>query len=480
MSIIVKEKLVSFKELEQKIYQYFCELAREATSIILEEYDRELAEGRDKKNYRDKGPRTTSIKTVYGEVTYNRHVYRTTLEDGHTAHVYLLDEAMHMDKIGLISTNLAEKIAMEVAESPYRVTAEAISNTCGQSISHGGVWHLVQQLGERINREEEQQVAQMNADQTEGTRAVPVLFEEMDGVWIAMQGRGHKKTPSKEMKSFTMYEGWDAEMERSGRSTLVGKKVLVGMGSSREFHEKREAMIRKIYDADEISQRILNGDGGNWIKEAYDPDVIFQLDRYHIFQEILRRIKDKSAQKEIRRLFELEQLDEMFEYIEAYANSVASDDPEDNASNNAKKLYQYLASNRSGLLSYQHQGIKIPDAPEGVLYKGMGVQENQNCTVITQRMKGGRKRWSENGADNMANVLYRKENKELVETIERYTDGLVFSMQMSEVLPILSAAKAPKRDGKGDSAADVITHHMPLFDVMQTAARKAFRRSLCC
>ena len=442
MSIIVKEKLVSFKELEQKIYQYFCELAREATSIILEEYDRELAEGRDKKNYRDKGPRTTSIKTVYGEVTYNRHVYRTTLEDGHTAHVYLLDEAMHMDKIGLISTNLAEKIAMEVAESPYRVTAEAISNTCGQSISHGGVWHLVQQLGERINREEEQQVAQM--------------------------------------KSFTMYEGWDAEMERSGRSTLVGKKVLVGMGSSREFHEKREAMIRKIYDADEISQRILNGDGGNWIKEAYDPDVIFQLDRYHIFQEILRRIKDKSAQKEIRRLFELEQLDEMFEYIEAYANSVASDDPEDNASNNAKKLYQYLASNRSGLLSYQHQGIKIPDAPEGVLYKGMGVQENQNCTVITQRMKGGRKRWSENGADNMANVLYRKENKELVETIERYTDGLVFSMQMSEVLPILSAAKAPKRDGKGDSAADVITHHMPLFDVMQTAARKAFRRSLCC
>ena len=34
------------------------------------------------------------------------------------------------------------------------------------------------------------------------------------------------------------------------------------------------------YNVDEIQQRILNGDGGSWIKEPYDPDVIFQLDRY--------------------------------------------------------------------------------------------------------------------------------------------------------------------------------------------------------
>ncbi len=27
---------------------------------------------------------------------------------------------------------------------------------------------------------------------------------------------------------------------------------------------------------DEIQQRILNGDGGSWIKETYDPDAIFQ------------------------------------------------------------------------------------------------------------------------------------------------------------------------------------------------------------
>lgn len=33
---------------------------------------------------------------------------------------------------------------------------------------------------------------QMNADQSEGKREIPVLFEEMDGVWLNMQDKKHK------------------------------------------------------------------------------------------------------------------------------------------------------------------------------------------------------------------------------------------------------------------------------------------------
>mgnify|MGYP002275040557 FL=1 len=193
MKTIVEEKPISFKELEQKIFSYVCELGREITTAMLEAYDKELAEGRDKKNYRDKGIRTTTIKTVYGEVSYGRHVYQTKLEDGKKACVYLLDEAMQMEKTGLISTNLAEKLAMTVTEAPYRVTAETISSTCGQSISAGGVWNVMQRLGERISEEEEHAVKQMHADQSEGKKEIPVLFEEMDGVWLSMQDEQHKK-----------------------------------------------------------------------------------------------------------------------------------------------------------------------------------------------------------------------------------------------------------------------------------------------
>lgn len=418
MNTIVNEKLVSFKELEKKIYSYVCELAREITQQMLESYDEELAKSRDKKVYRGKGKRKTSIKTIYGEVEYSRNVYRTETEDGQVAHIFLLDQAMHMDKIGLISTNLAEKIALTVTESPYRVTAEQISSTCGQSISAGGVWNMMQRLGERI----------------------------------------------------------DEEKEKQNRSTLVNKTMLAGMEKSNDFHAKREACIRKKYAADEIGQRILNGDGGSWIKEPYDPDTIFQLDRYHIYQEILRKISNKDAQKEIRRLFDEEKMDEMLEYIQIYATSVASQDENDKSSKKAMELYQYL-NNKGGLLPYDKRGINIPAPEKGILYKGMGIQETQNCTVITLRMKHRRMRWSVNGANNLAKALYRKENRELVETIDRYTDGLVFTMQMQEIIETLSAAKAPKKDGKGNPYADRFNHHMPLFEAMQTVSRKAFKRA---
>lgn len=479
MDTIVDEKLISFKELEKKVFEYVCELGCEITKTILESYDKELSAQRDTKKYRDKGTRRTSIKTVYGPVEYRRRVYRTTLEDGTRAHVYLLDEAMQMDKIGLISTNLAEKIAMTVTETPYRVTAEHISSVCGQDISAGGVWNVMQRLGERISCEEDYAVNQMNANQTEGKREVPVLFEEMDGVWLSMQDEHHKKMKKQEMKVFTMYEGWDAAKEKQNRSTLVEKTMFAGMEKSKEFHEKREACIRKKYNADEIAQRILNGDGGVWINEPYDPDAIVQLDRYHIYQEILRKISDKTAQTEIRRLLDEDKPDEMLEYIKTYATSVESPDNTDKRAEKAMELYKYLSNNKKGLLPYNKQGIELPKPREGLIFKGMGVQENQNCTVITLRMKHRRMRWSVNGANNLAKALYRKENKELIETIDRYTDGLIFTAQMQEIVEMLSAAKAPKKDGKGNPYVDVVSIHMPILDAVQTASRKAFKKAFC-
>ncbi len=178
-------------------------------------------------------------------------------------------------------------------------------------------------------------------------------------------------------------------------------------------------------------------------------------------------------------LFETRQIEKMLEYIQMYADSIACEDESDKRSRNARKLYEYLSKNKEGLLPYQERGIKIPEAQPGIVYKNMGVQENQNCTVITLRMKHRRMRWSVKGANNMAKALYRKENGELIDTIEHYTDGLVFPMQMQEAVQILSAAKVPKKDGKGDGYADKIQVHMPLLDAIRTASRKAFVSAFC-
>lgn len=84
-----------------------------------------------------------------------------------------------------------------------------------------------------------------------------------------------------------------------------------------------------------MSYRILNGDGGSWIKDPYEPETIVQLDRFHIYQEIKRKInKDKEAQKDVEALFEAEMIDELFEYLEMYINSVDTDDENDKRAKN--------------------------------------------------------------------------------------------------------------------------------------------------
>ncbi len=51
---------------EKNIFSWVCEIGRQFTTEFPERYDRMLMEERDKKKYRHKGHRQTTIKTVYG------------------------------------------------------------------------------------------------------------------------------------------------------------------------------------------------------------------------------------------------------------------------------------------------------------------------------------------------------------------------------------------------------------------------------
>ena len=85
-------------------------------------------------------------------------------------------------------------------------------------------------------------------------------------------------------------------------------------------------------------------------------------------------------------------------------------------------------------------GNPISGIKKGLKYGTLGAQENPNCTVITMRMKGNRRRWSEAGANYMAKLLYRKENGELIETVNRYNETLIFRENIQGIIEILSAA----------------------------------------
>lgn len=60
------------------------------------------------------------MKTVYGEVTYQKIGYEVTGEDGIRRFLYLLVETLDLDHIGLILTNLLELLIKEIMQLFYR------------------------------------------------------------------------------------------------------------------------------------------------------------------------------------------------------------------------------------------------------------------------------------------------------------------------------------------------------------------------
>ena len=444
MDLILNDNEITFKELEQYIFKMMCMQAVLYTKSILEEYDQFLKESRDKKKYRHKGLKKTTIKTVYGEVEYSRAIYECKGEDGLKRYAYLLDESLGLESIGLVSRNLAEHIVSNVTELSYRASAKNISEMTGQTISAMGAWNVIQALGEKVC-EDEKRLAQAHKEGLiQGENIAPVLFEEMDGVVLSMQRMGPKgQKVKKEMKISVAYEGW--EKVGKDRYGLVGKVITAGFSEAKEFQACREAMIASEYNLDETLYRILNGDSAPWIRNTEDKDTVFQLDPYHKNEKIKARIPNKKAVGDIHFYLRSNDIDGLFNYLEIYRDSL-SDDKE---IENAEKLIAYFNRTRDGLLPYQARGLEIPESPKGLLYRNMGIVENHVWSVIAKRMKNNHTSWSDRGGNNLAKILAKKCSGKLNEVFER--------IYIPEAVPVIEEdleIKIPlrelrKRVGKG-------------------------------
>lgn len=446
MNTIIKENGITFKELEKNIFQWICEMGRNYTKELLERYDDYLKNSRDKSVYRHKGLKRTVIKTVYGEVVYSRVIYEVKNEDGTKRFVYLLDETLELDHIGLISTNLAGQLVSGITEMSYRECAKKVSEMTGQRISAMGVWNVIQALGEKVCEEEQELVQAHKKGELSGEKEVPVLFEEADGVYVSLQGNDRKKSQQKkaEIKVAIAYDGW--KKTGKDRYELRDKVVVAGFSKAKRFHEYREAAIAEKYNLDETQIRLLNADGAGWIKKVKDRSTYFQLDPFHKYKAIKENIAHKSVGETIRKLLDEGEIEEMFDYLGMYCDSLT----EENDIKKAKTLLQYFQNNRKGLLPYQEQGIELPPSPEGLDYRNMGTMENHIWSVIARRMKHNHTSWSIRGGNHLSKILAKKCSGRLYEVTERIQRPLFEEDKLEAIQnEILMSAKIPKKVGKG-------------------------------
>ncbi len=273
-----------------------------------------------------------------------------------------------------------------------------------------------------------------------------VLFEEADGVYVKLQGKDRKemKQDKAEIKVGIAYDGW--KQIGKGRYELPGKVVTAGFAGAKEFHEYREAAIAQRYNLDEISQRILNADGASWIKKVKDKSTCFQLDSFHRNKAVREKIHDPKAVREIMGLLEEEKVNELFEYLEIYRDSLW----EEGETEDAEELIKYYRNNREGLIPYQSQVKELPEHPEGLEYRNMGTMENHVWSVIARRMKHNHTSWSRRGGNHLSKILAKKCSGKLYEVTEKLKRPVFEEEKVEELYgEILMSAKAPKRDGKG-------------------------------
>ena len=70
--------------------------------------------------------------------------------------------------------------------------------------------NVVQKFGEKLEEEESVLIRDYEKDSIESRKEVPVLFEEVDGIFLHLQENDRPKHMSgKEIKVSTFYEGWN-------------------------------------------------------------------------------------------------------------------------------------------------------------------------------------------------------------------------------------------------------------------------------
>lgn len=454
---ISNTEIRNFGDLEREIFDIALGVGRQIMQQALEKLDDELLADRDVTRYRNKGFQQTRIKTKLGAVEYKRRVYVDNAAPESTRCVHLLDEALAIDKVGLVSAEVCQIAATAVCETTYRGAAELISDTTGLNITGQGVWDIIQRLGESQVSLVQRHAELAQRHKGTGALVTKLLYEEDDGIWLKLQGQSRQEYgPAKEMKVGIAYDGVQWAETKSGKRRILDNKVAyASFENAKTFRRNKEGLVASRFDVDEIELRVCNGDGANWIRKKNGSHCIDVLDKFHRNKRITECVRDPEFAALLRGLLYSKNIDLLLDCLEAQINSVS--DPSE--SEKLKELQSYYRENKASLLSYYDRNITIPETrgPGVIHHARLGSMESNVFTLIGNRMKGRRACWSEKGANNLAVLLCQRHTVGFENLFAKVPSLPQKEPEFVDTLPLYSADKIPKREGKGYQWQDCLT-----------------------
>jgi len=443
----------SLLELETALFEYMARQFAGLMAWALERIDDWLSNERDSRRFRmrDKEPRT--LQTLFGvDITFRRRRY-VDRETGKT--VYLLDEVLQLPSHRQVSPALASwALGQAVLANSYRGAARSLEALYGhQVVSHESVRQVVLAAGEGLEKEQAKRL-----EWPAGTRKVPVLFLEVDGLIVPLQREGGQRRV--EEKLLTVHEGWAPRHPASGEYVLVNKRHF--RTQARDFWELASRFVYSLYDVDENTMVVINGDRAEWVRQGvkYFPKAIYQVDTFHLMRE-LREIFGHGSPV-VQELAEAREEDVTGAAFMAKLAEACAKLTDPKKRQRCRALLEDLKDMPEAVVDYRlrlrAQGIPT----EGL--RGVGAAESQVDT-FADRVKHRGRSWSRRGLAAMMEVLCWRNTQRLDEVMKRVEAFLVRTQVSLEGL---------KRQTKQvlqcvvNEGVEVLRAHVPITDAGRT------------
>lgn len=232
-----------------------------------------------------------------------------------------------------------------------------------------------------------------------GSNAEDSVYVMVDGSMLCMRGENHWR----EMKLGRIFKGSQVVDIQENRRQIVSSIYVSHLGGVDQFFLKLERHLTRY------KKKIIIGDGAPWIwKWAEDnyPGAIQILDFFHAKEKLVIFAKNQILDEQKRTAWigrQCENLlnDEVQEVIR-HIKLLKPISPQ--ASETKQNVIKYYLDHEDRMMykSYREQGLMI----------GSGPIEAAHRSVLQQRMKLSGQRWSEQGAQAIANLrCYRKADR---------------------------------------------------------------------
>jgi hypothetical protein len=211
-----------------------------------------------------------------------------------------------------------------------------------------------------------------------------------------------ERSPNREIKMVMSHEGWSPRHPASDEYELLQRNYPVTL-DGKDFWEEASRKLYSIYDIDEKTWPVINGDRAGWIREGvkYFPRAIYQIERYHLKRDLRNLLRGTPQLRRALKALEDNQAEELLAAL-AVAEKECPDEKRQAA---IRALKEDLMTMPEACRDYRVRLKEMGISAEGM--RGLGAAES-NMDRFANRVKKRGQSWGRRGLQAIVQSLARQ------------------------------------------------------------------------